>query len=58
MTAYTNILQMSDDEISRLEKYTKNREEILKKCRQVFDYYNIKQQQTRGKKETATNQTK
>jgi hypothetical protein len=27
---------MSDDEISRLEKYTKNREEILKKCRYLI----------------------
>lgn len=49
---------MSEDEVSRIEKYMKNREEILKKCRQVFDYYNVKQQQSRGKKETITNQTK
>jgi len=33
MTAYTNILEMSEDEVSRIEKYMKNKEEILKKCR-------------------------
>lgn len=41
---------MSGDEVARIEKYMKNKEEILKKCRQVFDYYNVKQQQSRGKK--------
>lgn len=42
---------MNEEELSRLSRYISNREEILTKCKAVFEYHMTKQQQARGKKE-------
>lgn len=48
---------MNEEELARLSRYISNREEILTKCKGVFEYHMTKQQQARGKKEQ-TKQTK
>ena len=49
--AYTNVLEMTEEELELLGKYANRRDQILDKCRSIFEYHMGKQQQARGKKE-------
>lgn len=58
MEAYTNILEMQEEETQRLARYLGSREEIFRACKLVYDYHVARQMQARGKKEQQAKQTK
>lgn len=51
IAAYTHIMELGDEEKRRLQQYINSKDEILKKCRQIYEYHRIKQEQNKGKKD-------
>ena len=49
--AYTNILHFSEKDYQKLQSYVDNKDSILDLCKQGYDYYRMKQEQTKGNKQ-------
>lgn len=47
--AYQNLLNLSEEEITKLYEIKNNRDIIFTKCQQIFEYHSEKQIQLKGK---------
>jgi hypothetical protein len=44
-------MEIGEQEKRQLQLYANDKDEILNKCRKVYEYYRVKQEQNKGKKD-------
>ena len=56
--AYQNMLNLSEDDIAKLQEMKRSKDVIFTKCQQVFEYHSAKQKEMKGKSGQTTDQSK
>ena len=49
--AYTNIIKFNEKDVQRLQAYAESKDNVLELCKQSYDYYRMKQEQSKGSKQ-------